>query len=101
MLTCEMKDAIERAELFPVATASNTGTPNVVPVKYLQVAGDDLLWITDNYLHKTLANLRENPQAAIYVWSPDPRMCFQIKGTVEIKTEGDDYERMIIPDNPS
>ena len=94
MLTSEMKDAIERADLFPVATASHTGIPNVVPVKYLQVAADDLLWITDNYLHKTLANLRENPQAAIYVWSSEPKMCFQIKGTIEIKTEGGEYERM-------
>ena len=82
MLTREMKDAIERADLFPVATASNTGVPNVVPVKYPHVAADDLLWITDNYLHKTLANLHENPQAAIYVWSSEPKMCFQIKGTV-------------------
>jgi predicted pyridoxine 5'-phosphate oxidase superfamily flavin-nucleotide-binding protein len=94
MLTREMKDAIERADLFPVATASNTGVPNVVPVKYLHVAADDLIWITDNYLRKTLANLRENPQVAIYVWSSEPKMCFQIKGTVEIETQGADYERM-------
>lgn len=94
ILTAEMKNAIERAGLFPLATASSTGIPNVVPVKYLQVAADDLLWITDNYLHKTLANLLENPQAAIYVWSSEQRMCFQIKGTIEIKTEGEAYERM-------
>lgn len=94
MLTSEMKHAIERAELFPFATASKKGVPNVVPVRYLQVAADDLLWITDNYLHKTLANLRANPQAAIYVWSAEPRMCFQIKGAVEIKTEGPEYEQM-------
>jgi len=94
MLTREMKDAIERAELFPLATASETGIPNVVPVKYLHVAGDDRLWITDNYLHKTLENLRGNPRAAIFVWSADPKMCFQIRGNVEIRAEGDEYERM-------
>jgi hypothetical protein len=94
MLTREMKDAIERTELFPLATASSTGVPNVVPVKYLYVAADDLLWITDNYLQKTLENLQSNPQAAIFVWSAEPKMCFQLKGTVEIRAEGDDYERM-------
>ena len=94
MLTSEMKEAIERAELFPFATASKDGVPNVVPIKYLHVAGDDLLWITDNYMHKSLANLRENPQAAIYVWSSQPKLCYQIKGVVEIKTEGDAYEQM-------
>jgi len=94
MLTSEMKDAIKRAELFPMATASNSGMPNVVPVKSLHVAADNLIWITDNYMHKTLVNLRENPQVAIYVWSSEPKLCFQIKGTVEIKTEGEEYERM-------
>jgi predicted pyridoxine 5'-phosphate oxidase superfamily flavin-nucleotide-binding protein len=63
----EMKDALERAGLIPFATASRTGIPDVVPVKYVRAAADDVLWITDNYLRKTLANLGENPQAAFYV----------------------------------
>lgn len=94
MLTHEMKDAIARAELIPFATASRTGISNVVPIKYVQVVADDLIWITDNYLNKTLANLSENRQAALYVWSPEPKMCFQVKGTIEIKTAGAEYEQM-------
>ena len=94
MLTSEIKEAIARAELFPFATASAAGIPNVVPIKYLHVAGDDALWITDNYMQKSLANLRENPQAAIYVWSPEPKLCVQLKGDAEIRTEGEEYEQM-------
>ncbi len=94
MLTPAMKEAISRAEYFPLATATPSGVPNVVPIRYLRVAGDDRLWITDNYLLKTLDNLRGNPQAAVFVWSSDPKLAFQIKGTVEIVTEGADYERM-------
>jgi predicted pyridoxine 5'-phosphate oxidase superfamily flavin-nucleotide-binding protein len=94
MLTPEIKNAIASAELIPLATSSLTGVPNVVPVKYVQVVADDLLWITDNYLCKTLANLRENPEAAFYVGSSDPKLWVQIKGTVEIHTEGESYERM-------
>ncbi|MGH8509600.1 MAG: pyridoxamine 5'-phosphate oxidase family protein [Gammaproteobacteria bacterium] len=93
-LTSKMKEAMMKVELFPFATASSAGLPNVVPIKFLYVATDDTLWITDNYLNKTLANLRENPRASVYVWSSDTQECFQVKGTIEIKTGGDDYEKM-------
>jgi len=94
MLTSAMQDAIRRAELFPLATASASGIPNVVPVKFVWVAAPDTLWIADNYFDKTLANLRANPQAALYVWSADPKLCVQIKGDIAIHTEGEDYETM-------
>jgi predicted pyridoxine 5'-phosphate oxidase superfamily flavin-nucleotide-binding protein len=93
-LTKEMQDALAKTELFPLATASKQGVPNVVPIRYLHVADASTLWITDNYFAKTLANLKENPQASLYVWPPDTQACLQLKGTAEIKTEGADYERM-------
>ena len=94
MLTAEIQDAINRADLLPFATATPDGIPNVVPVKYVWVAAPDTLWIADNYFDKTLANLRANPQAALYVWSADPKLCVQIKGDITLHTEGPDYEAM-------
>ena len=94
VLTEEMKEIISRTEIFPVATASGNGVPNVVPVRYLQVKNDATIWITDNFFAKTLKNLRENPQVSFYIWSPDTKKCFQIKGAVEIQTSGTDYEIM-------
>jgi predicted pyridoxine 5'-phosphate oxidase superfamily flavin-nucleotide-binding protein len=89
-----MKDVMAKVDLFPFATASRAGVPNVVPVRYLLVEDDDTLWITDNFFLKTLVNLAENPQIALYVYEPDSGMCFQIKGQAEVKTSGADYERM-------
>ena len=94
MLTPAMQDAIERAELIPFATASLDGIANVAPIKFIWVAAADTLWIADNYLDKTLANLRENPRAALYVWSADPKLCVQIKGDIVIHTAGEAYETM-------
>lgn len=94
MLTPAMQDAIQRADLLPLATASLAGIPNVVPVKYVWVTAPDTLWIVDNYLAKTLANLRANPQAALYVWSAEPKLCVQIKGDIAIHTEGEAYAAM-------
>jgi len=94
MLSPHMQEAIARTELFPFATASLSGIPNVIPVKFVWVAASDTLWIADNYFDKTLANLRENPRAALYVWSKDPKLCVQIKGDITIHTEGEEYETM-------
>ncbi|MCQ1537193.1 hypothetical protein FTO70_16230 [Methanosarcina sp. KYL-1] len=52
------------------------------------------MWISDNYFYKTRKNLEENPIGAIYVWGPGVKGCYQIKGDFEIKTEGEDYEKM-------
>ena len=94
VLTDEMQDIIANSELFSLATASSTGVPNVVPVKFLRVVDETTIWITDNYFEKTLSNLQENPQVAFYIWSSDIKKSFQIKGTVEILQLGPDYENM-------
>jgi predicted pyridoxine 5'-phosphate oxidase superfamily flavin-nucleotide-binding protein len=93
-LTEEMKAAFSSVRVFPVATASKDGIPNVVPIGFCMLVGDDTIWIADNFMKKSLANLRENPKAAIYVWGADTKGCFQIKGDVSIVTEGEDFQKM-------
>jgi len=89
-----MKEALAGSELFPLATSSGSGMPNVIPIKFVFVEGDDELWLVDNFMQKTLKNLQQNPRAALYVYSADAGSCFQIKGEVNILTSGTDYERM-------
>ncbi|WP_406662157.1 pyridoxamine 5'-phosphate oxidase family protein [Methanolobus sp. ZRKC3] len=90
-----MKEAFATIKVFPFATASKDGTPNVIPIGmcYLQ-EDDESIWIVDNFFNKTLANLNENPTGAIYVWGPESKGCYQIKGDIEIITSGDDYDKM-------
>ena len=45
-------------------------------------------------MNKSLANMQENPRAAIYIWGPETKGCIQIKGDVEILTAGPEYEKM-------
>ena len=94
MLTAEMKEAFGKVKLFPVATASKSGVPNVAPIAYVMLMSDDTIWLGDNFMHKTLANVKENPHMAIYVYDPDSKKCFQVKGKVEVKTSGPDYEKV-------
>jgi hypothetical protein len=93
-LTAEMKEVFASQKIFAAATASKSAIPNVAPVATVQLIADDTIWIGDNYLVKTLANVKENPHMALYIWDPEKRRCFQIKGTVTVKTNGPEYEKI-------
>jgi predicted pyridoxine 5'-phosphate oxidase superfamily flavin-nucleotide-binding protein len=94
-LTDEMKEDFAKMKIFPFATASKSGEPNVIPIGLCKLQEDgETLWIADNYFLKTRKNLEENPRGSIYVWGPEIKGCYQIKGDIEIKTEGGDYEKM-------
>ncbi len=92
-LNADMKDLFAKTKLFPVATASKAGIPNVAPIANVKLVSDTTIWIVDNFMNKTLANLMENPQAALYMWDPDTMKCYQIKGKVDIKANGPDFEK--------
>ena len=93
-LTAEMKEAFAKMKIFPVATASKDGTPNVVPIGVVELVSDDTIWITDNFMNKTLSNIRMNPKIALYVWGADIKGCYQIKGVATIKSSGKEYDEM-------
>ncbi len=75
-------------------TASKDGWPNVVPIGFVELVDDETIWIADNFMKKTLANVRENPKVSIYVWGSETKGCFQVKGDVEVRSEGPEFEKM-------
>jgi predicted pyridoxine 5'-phosphate oxidase superfamily flavin-nucleotide-binding protein len=93
-LSAEMKEAFGKMKVFPVATASKEGAPNVIPIAMVELVDDETIWLTDNFMNKTLSNLRVNPKVAMYVWGPEIKGCYQIKGVASIKNSGPDYEKM-------
>ena len=93
-LNAEMKETFLKVKVFPVATASKGGSPNVSLIASVVLESDDTIWLGDNFMNKTLSNVKENPHVALSVWDPETKKCFQIKGTVSVKTSGPDYEKM-------
>jgi len=93
-LNADMKEAFAKMKIFPVATASKDGAPNVIPLGMVELHDDETIWITDNFMNKTLSNLRINPKIAIYIWGPEIKGCFQIKGVTAIKNSGPEYDDM-------
>ncbi len=93
-LTADMKEAFAKMKVFPLATASRDGIPNVIPVGIAELVDDETVWFVDNFMNKTISNFRTNPRVAFYVWGPEIKGCFQCKGVVSIKTSGAEYDAM-------
>lgn len=93
-LNADMKEAFSKMKVFPVATAAKDGTPNVIPLGIVELVDDETIWLTDNFMNKTLSNLRVNPKIALFIWGPEIKGCFQIKGVAAIKTSGMEYDEM-------
>lgn len=78
-LTTEIKNAIEKQEIFPVATTSQDNVPNVIYVKYLKVVDDQTILLADNYFGKTRENILTNGNVAFVVLD-DEKGSYQVKG---------------------
>ena len=88
-LTQEMKDDLKKIKLIPLATAGPNGEPNVVPMGMYVLRDDETLWIIDNFMQKSLENIKKNPRVAFYIWSLDTASAYQVKGNIEsIVTDG-------------
>ncbi len=93
MLTDEVKEDMGKIKVFPVATSSADGEPNMNMVGMLRVIDDETIWLVDNFMDKTLANIIENPRASFVVWSAETKGAWQVKGDVEVVSSGDDFEK--------
>lgn len=88
-----MKSEFEKIKIIQLATASKDGIPNVVPIGAAFLMDDRTLWVVDNYMKKTLTNLKENPIASFVIWNPDGQMSYQVKCDATLEDSGPDYEK--------
>jgi len=91
-LTEELIEAFNALRIVPLATADKNGVPNVAPMGAKAVAGPETILIMNNFMQKTLANVKENPKAAVYIWGEGVKGCYQIKGDVEYVDSGEQFE---------
>jgi len=85
-----VKDAIGKQDVFPVATCSQNGIPNVVYIKFLKVIDDETVLIADNYLNKTRDNILNSTKLA-FVVRDEEKGSFQVKGTAKRLIDGPMY----------
>ena len=94
-LTNEIKNIIERQKLGYVATVSPDNTPNLSPKGTISVWDDEHLVFADIKSPKTMANLEKNPSIEINVVDPITRKGYRFKGTGNILSSGQVYDKII------
>ena len=93
-MTSEIMAAFRSCRIFPLATASRNGEPNVAPMGAVYPREPDTIWIGNQFMKATIRNVMENPRACLYIWGPGIQGCYKIKGDVQVVDRGDDYETM-------
>ena len=93
-MTPEIMAAFRVGRIFPLATASRNGEPNVVPMGAVFPRDAETIWIGNQFMKTTIQNVLENPRACLYLWGQGIRGCYKIKGDIEVISEGPDYEAM-------
>lgn len=91
MLSDQMKGSLEGTKTLFLATASNDGIPNVVPIGAFTLLDDETLLISDQFFLKTIHNLRENPVVALSWWGD--KGGFQLKGPVTLHTDDEVFRK--------
>lgn len=93
-LNKEVKEAFSSTKLFPIATASKAGEPNVTPHGLVMLVDDETVWIGDIMMKNTIKNIMENPRASIYLQGAETKGCYQIKGDVTVKSSGPEFNKL-------
>lgn len=89
-MTERMKALFEKVPTAVLSTATRDGVPNAVPVGAKKVIDDETILISDQFLNKTLENMKANPTVAVTWW--EGHEGYQLKGSVTIETSGKRYE---------
>lgn len=89
-MTERMKELFKKVETVSLGTSTPDGTPNTVPIGAKKIIDDETVLISDQFLNKTLANIKSNPKASVTYWEGTEG--YQLKGTVTVETSGERYE---------
>ncbi|MCJ8501638.1 pyridoxamine 5'-phosphate oxidase family protein [Desulfatitalea alkaliphila] len=89
-MTERMQELFKKVPAAVLCTATNDGSPNGVPVGAKRLIDAETVLISDQFLNKTLANMKSNPRVALTFW--EGHEGYQLKGTVTIETTGPRFE---------
>ena len=87
-ITQDMKDLMEKTPTFILATTSQEGKPNGVPVGLVKLISDDEIMVVRVLMNKTWQNIVENPVVALTFWGKEERYGYQCKGKARVETSG-------------
>ncbi len=90
--TDKMKEVAEKGKPFVIATASPGGEPNAVPIAFAKIISDDEIILVDNFMKKTVENIKDNPRVSVSVWAKmdtGKSVGYQFKGKAKDERSGE------------
>ncbi len=87
----EMKNLLNETAIWVLATADKEGLPNAVPIFFTKILDNGQLMMVDNFMNKTIDNIKKNPKVSVSVWKD--KSGYQFKGTAVIETDGTNFEQ--------
>lgn len=88
----EMKTLLD-STIWVLGTADANGIPNAVPIHYTKILANSQLMLVDNFMKKTIANIKVNPQVTVSVWNDSTG--YQFKGVAKIETVGANFDTAV------
>jgi len=85
-----MQELLIKVPAAVLSTASLDGKPNSVPIGSKKIIDNETVLFSDQFLNKTLANMKANPQVAVTFW--EGQEGYQLKETVTIETSDQRFE---------
>ena len=95
VITEEIKNFVNFQKLGYVATVSDDNTPNLSPKGTIIVFDESYLAFADIQSPKTVENLKHNTSIEVNVVDPFSRRGYRFKGTAEIISSGDKFNKII------
>jgi|TARA_B100001750_G_scaffold182865_1_gene151565 predicted pyridoxine 5'-phosphate oxidase superfamily flavin-nucleotide-binding protein len=95
VITDEIKKFVDFQKLGYVATISNDNTPNLSPKGTIMVLDEFHIAFANIQSPNTVENLKHNSSIEVNVVDPFSRRGYRFKGTAEIISSGDKFDKII------
>jgi predicted pyridoxine 5'-phosphate oxidase superfamily flavin-nucleotide-binding protein len=91
-LPTDLEPIFKKQATLSLATADKQGKPNSSYVRFWWIQGDKIVLI-NNFMNKAHLNMEETGWASVSAYDMDIHKAYQVKGKVELKTTGPEYEQ--------
>lgn len=88
----DVKKLFNAQSIVAFGTADKKGKPNVIAVYWKKIVDDKTILFIDNFMNKTIKNIKENNKVCVSFWDAKNDEGYQIKGTAKYHTDGKLFE---------
>lgn len=98
IITPEIKTIIE-GNPVAIATVTSENNPNVIGVAFVKVVSENQILVTDNYMNRTIQDVKDNSHVVVLGWNKDMDG-YKLIGEAQYFSSGEWVEKVkALPEN--